>query len=165
MHIRLERPQDTGAIRIVTDAAFRGVPYSDQTEARIVEALRAAGALTVSLVADSDGDVIGHVAFSPIQIDAAEVGWVGLGPVSVKPDRQRMGVGGSLIREGLRQLRSAGVAGCVVFGDPAYYVRFGFECDPGLVYPPSPPGYFQRLILQGARPKGEVTYHPAFGMA
>lgn len=162
MQIRPERPEDAVAIRILTDAAFKGVPHSDQTEAKIVEALRTAQALTLSLVAVQDGEVVGHVAFSPVRINGATNDWHGLGPVSVLPERQGGGIGQALVRDGLRRLRSADAAGCVVLGDPAYYGRFGFEYDPDLYYGDAPPGYFQRLALSGAPPKGEVTYHPAF---
>lgn len=164
MKIRPERPQDAKAIRIVTDAAFDGVPFSDQTEAKIVESLRANSALTVSLVAVENGIISGHVAFSPVQISGAHQGWYGLGPVSVKPDRQRKGIGKMLIRAGLDQLRAIDAAGCVVFGSPEYYGRFfGFKNDPALVYPGAPEGYFMCLCFRGASPKGEVTYDLAFG--
>jgi putative acetyltransferase len=162
MQIRPERPEEVAAIRILTDTAFKDVLHSDQTEARIVEALRTAGALTLSLVAIQDGEVVGHVAFSPVRTNGAANDWYGLGPVSVRPERQRGGIGQALIRDGLDRLRSAGAAGCVVLGDPAYYGRFGFEYDPELCYGDVPPGYFQRLTLRGAPPKGEVTYHHGF---
>ena len=162
MQIRPERPEDAAAIRVLTDAAFKDLPHSDQTEAKIVEVLRAAEALTISLVAVQDGEIVGHVAFSPVRINGVAGAWYGLGPVSVKPEQQRKGIGQGLIRDGLRQLKSASAAGCVVLGDPAYYSRFGFEYDRELCYRDAPPGYFQRLTLSGSPPKGEVTYHPAF---
>jgi putative acetyltransferase len=162
MQIRAECPEDATAIQILTDAAFRNVPYSDQTEAKIIEALRTAGALTISLVAVEGGDVVGHVAFSPVSINGVANGWYGLGPVSVKPEQQRGGVGQALIRNGLYRLKSADAAGCVVLGDPAYYSRFGFDYDPQLHYRDAPPEYFRRLTLRGIPPKGEVTYHLGF---
>src|SRR5690606_25113924 len=88
MHIRKETPQDAAEIRRLTDEAFRTVAYSNQKEGEIVDALRAAKALTLSLVAEEDGQVLGHVAFSPVQIGGEDKGWYGLGPVSVSPDRQ-----------------------------------------------------------------------------
>ncbi len=165
MQIRQERPQDAAPIHAITEAAFKGMPHSHQTEARIVEALRTAGALTLSLVAVQDGEIVGHAAFSPVRIDGVDGGWLGLGPVSVRPDQQRKGVGQALIREGLSQLGSLRATGCVVLGDPAYYGRFGFESDPRLVYADVPPAYFQRLVLTGAAPTGEVTFHPGFDVA
>ena len=162
MQIRPECPKDAAAIGILTDAAFKDAPYSNQTEAKIVEALRTAEALTISLVAVQDGEVVGHVAFSPVRINGVANDWHGLGPVSVRPEQQGGGIGQALIRDGLHRLKSAGAAGCVVLGDPAYYGRFGFQHDPELYYGDAPPKYFQRLTLSGAPPKGEVTYHPGF---
>jgi putative acetyltransferase len=162
MQIRPERPKDATTIRALTKAAFKGMPFSDETEAEVIDALRAAGALTLSLVATEGGEIIGHVAFSPVTINGEAADWYGLGPVSVRPDRQRTGVGQALIREGLRQLRSMNAGGCVLLGDPAYYRRFGFEIDPDLYEVNAPPGACQRLSLDGSRPKGEVRFHPAF---
>ena len=165
MRIALERPEDQTAIHALTEAAFQGVPYSDQTEAKIVDALRAAGALTLSLVARQDGEVIGHAAFSPVTIEGAAGGWQGLGPVCVRLDRRRAGVAHALIRDGLNRLKAMGAAGCVVLGDPHYYRRFGFQSDPALYYGAVPPGYFQGLSFDASSPKGEVRYHPGFEVA
>ena len=165
MHIRQERPEDAATIRVLTDAAFKGMPYSNQTEAKIIDALRAAGALTISLVAIQDGETVGHVAFSPVRIDGAAGDWYGLGPVSVRPDHQQRGIGQALIRDGLHRLQSMSAAGCVLLGDPAYYGRVGFESDPDLYYGDVPPGYFQRLTLNGSPPKGEVSFHPGFDVS
>lgn len=162
MHIRQERPGDATTIHVLTDAAFKGMPFSDGTEARVIDGLRAAGALTLSLVAVQDGAIVGHVAFSPVTINGEAGDWCGLGPVSVWPDRQRAGVGQALIREGLLRLRSMGAGGCVLLGDPAYYARFGFENDPDLRHAGAPAWAFQCLTLNGPRPTGEVSFHPAF---
>jgi len=150
------------AIRVVTEEAFMGLPFSDQTEARIVQGLRSARALSVSLVADEDGEIFGHVAFSPIHINGVAGDWFGLGPLSVRPDRQRQGTGQMLVRDGLDRLRLMAAAGCVVFGSPEHYRRFGFEHDPKLVYPGAPEGYFMRIVFRGEPPSGEVAYDPAF---
>jgi predicted N-acetyltransferase YhbS len=160
--IRAEQPSDVAAIGRITAAAFAGTSYGHNGEAGIVEALRAAGALTVSLAAVLQGEVVGHVAFSPVWI-GAESGWYGLGPVSVEPARQRQGIGQALIRAGLDRLGELGAAGCVVLGDPDYYRRFGFESDPALHYADAPAPYFQRLILKGPAPHGAAVYHRAFG--
>jgi putative acetyltransferase len=162
MQFRPERPEDAATIRALTDAAFEGMPFSDQTEAKVIDGLREAGALTLSLVATEGGEIVGHVAFSPVTIEGEAGDWYGLGPVSVWPDRQRTGIGQALIREGLQRLRSIGAGGCVLLGDPAYYRRFGFESDPDLHNVGAPPGAFQRLTLKGARPSGEVSFHHAF---
>lgn len=166
MPIRLEQPGDADAIRALTTEAFATAPHSSGTEAAIVDGLRAAGALTLSLVAVEDdeksGEILGHVAFSPVTIDGAARGWFGLGPVSVRPGRQRGGIGSDLIREGLRRLRERGAAGCVLLGDPAYYGRFGFANDPALVLEGVPPDYFMRLGFGAELPAGTVRYHAAF---
>jgi len=165
MHIRPERPEDATTIHALTDAAFKGMWFSDGAEPRIIDVLRAAGALTLSLVATEGSDILGHVAFSPVTLDGAAGDWYGLGPVSVWPARQRTGLGQALIREGLQRLQALGAGGCVLLGDPAYYCRFGFESDPGLYNAGAPPGAFQRLSLRGAPPAGEVRFHPAFDAA
>ena len=100
MKIRLETPQDINAIEKITIAAFNGKLYSDQTEHLIVNRLREAGAMSVSLVAEVDGQVVGHVAFSVVTINGEDKGWYGLGPVSVSPELQKQGIGSKLIREG-----------------------------------------------------------------
>ena len=162
MQIRLERPQDAATIRALTDAAFKGMPFSDQTEAKVIDALRSAAALTLSLVATEADEIIGHVAFSPVTINVQPSDWYALGPVSVWPHRQRTGIGQALIREGLQRLRALNAGGCVLLGDPAYYRRFGFESDPHLHTANAPPGAFQHLPLNGPRPNGKVSFHPAF---
>ena len=162
MQIRLERPEDATTIRALTEAAFKGMPFSNQSEAEVIDALRAAGALALSLVATEGGQIVGHVAFSPVKINGEAGDWYGLGPVSVWPDHQRTGIGQALIREGLQQLQALRADGCVLLGNPAYYRRFGFESDPDLYHEGGPPGAFQRLTLSGSRPRGEVRFHPAF---
>lgn len=161
--IRDEREGDAGAIRTVTLAAFAGMPYSEQTEAAIVDALRAANALALSLVAVEDGEIVGHVAFSPVTVDGASApGWFGVGPVSVRPDRQKSGIGTALMRAALARLEAAGAKGCVLVGDPAYYRRFGFIASTSLSYPDLPAEYFQVLALAPDAPSGTVAFHPAF---
>lgn len=163
MIIRQEQEPDYGAIEQVTADAFALVEHSDQTEPAIIAALRDAGALTISLVATDGDEVIGHVAFSAVTIDGEDHRWFGLGPVSVRPDRQGRGIGGALIRQGLHELRAQGAAGCVLLGNPGYYRRFGFVNDPDLRYPGAPPEYFMRLTFDGSDPAGQVEYHAAFG--
>ncbi|MCV0382830.1 MAG: N-acetyltransferase [Erythrobacter sp.] len=163
MNIRPEQKTDRSAISDVTAKAFAGVEHSDQSEPQIIERLRNADALSLSLVALDGTDLIGHVAFSPVKIDGADKGWFGLGPVSVVPERQGGGIGSALIREGLKRLRSEGAAGCVVLGDSGYYPRFGFERSDDLRYEDAPAEYFMSLTFNGhARPSGKVDYHPAF---
>jgi len=164
IRIRKETSADVPAIDAVTISAFLNAPHTSHTEQFIVGALRKAGSLSVSLVADVDGSVVGHVAVSSVSISDGESGWFGLGPVSVVPEYQRRGVGSRLVREALRILRGRGAAGCVVLGDPEYYSRFGFEVDPNLILPDVPPRYFQAISLDSSRPRGTVSYHEAFNV-
>ena len=163
MQIRHERPEDANQISLLTAAAFKNASHSGGNESRIVEALRSANALTVSLVAVADDNtIIGHIVFSPVQIDHRPGDWYGLGPVSVTPHLQKRGIGTALILEGLNKLRDRGAGGCVLVGEPAYYRRFGFRSDPGLTYMRFASPYFQYLILKCDPPAGDVTYHSAF---
>lgn len=162
IEIRPEKAEDAQAIRRVTDAAFEFNLHSSGTEGAIIEALREAGALVVSLVATIDHEVVGHIAFSPVTIDGQDLGWFGLGPVSIRPDLQGQGIGSALIREGLQRLKQAEAAGCVLLGDPHFYQRFGFENDAGLRYEGAPAEYFMRLNLQDATPSGIVAFHEGF---
>ena len=160
--IRPEAPADTAAIEAVTVAAFRNAPHSSLTEHFIVRALREAGQLSVSLVADDDCTVVGHVAVSPVTISDGTVGWYGLGPVSVAPDRQGRGIGAQLVEHALSELRRTGASGCVVLGEPDYYSRFGFIAEPSLTLHGVPPEYFQAVTFAGPLPVGEVSYHESF---
>ena len=162
MIIRDETPDDIPAIRALVASAFADAPHSDGTEAAIVDALRKAGALSLSLVAGTDREIFGHVAFSPVLVDGRDVGWYGLGPLAVLSSMRRRGIGAALVGGGLSRLRARGAKGCVVLGDPAYYDRFGFANDPDLRFAGAPAVYFQRLVLDGAPPRGAVGYHPAF---
>ena len=167
MIIRNERESDAGAIRALTTAAFADVPQSRQTEAAIIDALRAAGDLTLSLVAVDEGDhVVGHVAVSPISINGdTDCGWYGGGPLSVRPYLQRSGIGTALVRAAFDRLREIGARGCVVVGDPDYYRRFGFTSDASsLVVREVPPENVLTLTLQDGVPAGTVAFHPAFGV-
>jgi predicted N-acetyltransferase YhbS len=163
LRIEPERPRDVIGIGQITTAAFAPMPFSDGDEARVIEALREAGALSVSLVATTaDGERVGHIAFSPVRIDDRPSDWYGLGPVSVAPRMQRRGVGSALITTGLDRLRGLLAGGCVLLGSPDYYRRFGFVSDPTLTYRGQPNPYFQRLILRGPPARGDASFHPAF---
>ena len=162
MILREERSRDAEAIGRTIERAFANARHSDGSEAQMVERLRAAGALSVSLVAEEGARIVGHIAFSPVSLGEAP-GWFGLGPVAVEPDCQRAGIGRALIEAGLDRLRSARASGCVVLGDPAYYRRFGFRAGLGPTFSGFPAEYFQALAFVGAPPHGEVRYHGAFG--
>jgi putative acetyltransferase len=162
--IRRETLQDREAIGRVVWAAFVNHPHSRQTEHLLVEALREAQALAVSLVAEQQGEIIGHVAFSEVKINALACGWFGLGPVAVRPDCQRRGIGSGLVRAGLAELQHAGARGCVVLGSPAYYCRFGFAASEGLSLSGAPSEHFMALTFVLPSPQGQVTYHSAFDL-
>lgn len=163
--IRNETDADGAAIAEVTKAAFATLEISHHTEQFIVEALRAARALTVSLVAVLDGRVIGHVAFSPVAISDGTQDWYGLGPVSVLPECQRQGVGKALIRQGLSRLKDLGARGCCLVGHPDYYERFGFRPIPGFAHEGVPPEFFVALSFDGHLPQGAVAFHEGFHAA
>jgi putative acetyltransferase len=163
MIIRDERPGDIGAITEVTVAAFADCPYGNHTEQFIIQALRKAGALSVSLVAEIDGRVVGHIAFSPVTVDGKKCGWYGLGPVSVLPERQRQGIGKALILVGLERLRVSGGKGVVLVGDAGYYEQFGFRNVPGLVLEGVPKENFLALPFREEEVEGVVVFHEGFG--
>lgn len=160
--IRNENKGDFEPIHRVTVLAFRDAPHTDHTEQFIVKALRRADALFLSQVAESDGEVIGHVAISPVNVSDGSANWFGLGPISVLPEYQGKGFGSKLMQNALADLSEKGAAGCVVLGDPSYYGRFGFKVVGGLVFPGVPVEYFQALSFGGVFPQGEVAYHEAF---
>jgi putative acetyltransferase len=160
--VRPENSRDFDGIREVNIAAFQGHPYSQQTEHLIVEALRAADALELSLVAESDGEVAGHIAFSVATIGGSSTGWFLLGPVAVQPARQGEGIGRALVESGLHALRSRGACGCVLVGDPAFYGRFGFRQYPDVTWHGVPAENVLCLLMSGEMPTGEVVHHPAF---
>ncbi|UCE99469.1 MAG: N-acetyltransferase [Planctomycetota bacterium] len=162
MIIREERPSDIEAITEVTIAAFKTCRYGNHTEQFIIKALRAAGALAVSLVADDGGTVVGHIAFSAVTICGQRYGWYSMGPVSVRPDRQRQGIGKSLINEGLRMLKEAGAKGCVLVGEPEYYEKFGFRNLPELTLEGVPKENFLALPFGENRAQGPVVFHEGF---
>jgi putative acetyltransferase len=123
LSIRPEQPADAGPIRRVLEAAF-----PTAAEARLVELLRAGDHLVISLVAEVGGEIVGHIAFSPIEMDELDLAGIGIGlaPLAIHPDSQRQGIGGRLIREGLAACERAEYGFVVLLGHPAYYQRFGF---------------------------------------
>ena len=160
--IRNETDADVTAITEVTITAFKTLEISDHTEQFIIKALRAAKALTVSLVAELDGRVIGHIAFSPVTISDGTRSWCGLGPVAVLPEYQRNGIGKALIQEGLSRLKSLNARGCCLVGHPEYYRKVGFKNMPELVYEGVPPEVFLALCFDRHSPQGTVMFHEGF---
>jgi putative acetyltransferase len=162
MTIRAEVESDIQVIGEITKIAFATLAISQHTEQFIIKALRAAGALTVSLAAEIDGKVVGHVAFSPVTISDGSPEWYGLGPVSVLPPHQRQGIGSALIRAGLSRLQARGGQGCMLVGEPDYYRRFGFRNPPTLTLEGVPPQYFLALPFTDQTPRGAAVFHSAF---
>lgn len=160
--IRPETAADVDAIRDVTVSAFKTLEISNHTEQFIIEALRAAKALTISLVAEVNGRVVGHIAFSSVAISDGTTDWYGLGPVSVLPEYQRQGIGTALIEKGLSRLKRLNARGVCLAGHPDYYRKFGFKNVPGLVHEGVPQEFFFALSFDGHIPQGAVTFHEAF---
>jgi putative acetyltransferase len=167
--IRDEAAGDAPAVHAVNEEAF-GSPV----EAGIVDALRTACDDRISLVAERDGGIVGHILFTPVEIDAAggPVRGYGLAPMAVRPAWQRRGVGSALIAEGTRRLREAGAPFVIVLGHPEYYPKFGFEpasrhgvrCQ----WPGVPDEAFMLLVLDAAvapRLAGVARYRPEFDAA
>lgn len=123
MEIRAEEPGDIEQVREVLRAAFR-----TEAESKLVDALRENGQAVISLVAVRDGEVLGHILFSPVtSAPPGEAKGLGLAPLAVRPAAQSQGIGSRLVQEGLRLCKERGYDFCVVLGDPRYYQRFGFE--------------------------------------
>jgi putative acetyltransferase len=160
--IRPERPDDIEAISTITEQAFRTCPYGNHTEQFIILALRRAGALSVSLVAELDSQVVGHIAFSPVEILDGSPDWYALGPVSVVPELQGQGIGKALINAGLDALRGLGAQGCVLVGDPGFYGRFGFRSRPELTMDGVPQEVVQSLAFGEHMATGKIIHHEAF---
>ena len=162
MIIRKETVADIEAITEVTIAAFKNHPISKHTEQFIINALRDADALTISLVAEIDGRVVGHIAFSPVIISDGTKDWYGLGPISVLLDYQKQGIGKSLINEGLSLLKDMGGKGCALVEDPNYYKRFGFKNYPELIHDGVPQEVFLSLPFNEKVPQGTIIFHEGF---
>lgn len=120
VRVRAERAGDAAAIFAVHAEAF-----PTEAEARLVDALRAAGRLSVSMVAELDGEVVGHAGFSPVTLTGTQ-GGLGLAPVGVRESARRRGAAAAAIRAGLVRCEDLGAPFVVVLGSPAYYARFGF---------------------------------------
>jgi putative acetyltransferase len=122
--IRWEEPADVERIHSIHQSAF-----PTEAEARLVDRLRKERKLALSLIAEVEDRVVGHVAFSPVSIDSLspEKRGLGLGPVAVQPEWQQKGIGNKLITRGLEECRRNGYSFIVVLGEPEYYGRFGFR--------------------------------------
>lgn len=163
--IRPEQAGDEAVIRDLVGRAFAPMWFSDGSEPGLVDALRSAGDLVLSLVAvTAAGAIIGHIGFSPAMIDGADCGWFQMAPVSVSPEVQLQGIGSALIRAGIAAMREQGARGVAVVGNPAYYERFGFAIIPGLTpLAEHDAQYFRAQVLAGTAPQGVLRYAAAFG--
>jgi putative acetyltransferase len=162
--IREEGPEDHAAIHDVNVRAFDG-----PTEADLVDVLRGRATPFISLVAIEDGEIVGHICFTPVALESDPAcRAVGLAPMAVRPDRQRRGIGTELVRRGLEECRRLGQEFVVVVGHAGYYPRFGFHraSTKGLACEfPVPDDVFMVLELQPgslAGKHGLVRYHSAF---
>ena len=162
MKIGSEQRGDETAIHHLTLKAFELMPFSNGSEPFIVDQLREDQDLTLSLVMEDHGEIIAHVAFSPVTINGNHAGWYGLGPVSVRPDLQKQGIGKALINEGLSRMRGQEAVGCALIGDPNYYRRFGFRSDGNLTYGNVPPEVVQWLPFGTNSAHGVLKFAPAF---
>jgi len=163
--IRPECQDDHHAIGHVIRAAFSGKAYDDGDETELVEALRRESALSVSLVAELEGTVIGQVAFSPARASDGSLGWYALGPVAVLPAHQRTGIGCKLVLAGLQAIIELGANGCILVGDPAYYTRFGFRLSPSNAPDVEPTEFFMVKLLGHQQPAGPIHFHRTFNSA
>jgi putative acetyltransferase len=163
--IRAETTTDHSMIRQVNEEAFGGAEEAD-----LVESLRTDGDVLLSLVAELDGQIVGHILFSRMSIETAAgaIAAVALAPLAVSPRYQRQGIGGKLIRDGVAALRGLGERLVIVVGHPAYYPRFGFStAQAGSLESPFPPDAFMALQLSHDAPdriQGRVKYPRAFGL-
>lgn len=167
--IRPETHRDTPIIEALTLIAFKDHSHQDPqkgtVEHLIIYQLRQAKALTLSLVATENNQIVGHIAFSPITINDKDEKWFVLAPVSVLPSHQNQGIGKALIQAGLQQLKDQNANGCVVLGEPDYYQKFGFQAQNALVVDGVPQEYFMAQTLCAETiPQGTVQFHPAFSV-
>ena len=161
--VRPAADDDAGAIRAVHLAAFPGA-----AEADLVEQLAADGDLVLSFVAAVDGQVVGHIAFSRMNVtaDGERVSALGLGPVAVLPAHQKQGIGGRLIERGLAAANGRGTCLAFVVGDPDYYGRFGFRTQTAQPFasPYAGPHFMAQWLSSPRVPvTGQADYAPAFG--
>ena len=162
IEVRIETSADRDAVRRVHEAAF-----GQREEADLVDRIRDRAARYLGLVAVEAGEVVGHIAFSPVTVDGSDVVALGLAPMAVRPDRQRAGVGAALVRAGLAACREAGAEAVFVLGHPAYYPRFGFAPAAGRgvgnEYDAPPDAFLVVELVSGALDGagGTARYDPA----
>ena len=121
--VRTELPRDLDAVRVLLSLSFRR-----EAEARLVDRLRAAGKLSVALVAEDKERILGHIVFSKnvVSVEGVPANLLVLAPIAVMPAFQRLGIGSALVSSGIERARAQSHAGVLVLGDPGFYARFGF---------------------------------------
>lgn len=164
MHIRTEQPTDIKKIRAINKKAF-----GTEAEARLVDALRDSKVEIISLVAEKEGQIIGHILFSPVSLnEETDIKIMGLAPMAVLPDQQNKGVGSQLVQEGLEVCKKAGYEAIAVLGHSEYYPRFGFSPSTEFGITPEfdvPSGVFMiKELKRGALAgrEGIISYHRIF---
>jgi len=162
IQIKPEIPLYIDEIYQITELAFLKHPFSSHTEQFIIKALRKNKALSISLVAISNDKVVGHIAFSPIQISDNSENWYILGPMAVHPEFQGKGIGSSLVKSGIQSLKNLNALGCVLLGESKLYSRFGFENNSNIILEGVPQEYFLSLPFSDSIPNGIVKYNSAF---
>lgn len=162
MILRPETPSDIGAIHDLTRRAFAPMPYAGGDEQDVIDRLRARGALSLSLVAEDQGRIVGQVTLSPAAHDSGAQGWMALGPISVDPARQKSGLGAALIAAAQAWMRERGAPGCILTGNPRYYSRFGWAVSPRHAPDNEPAEFFMVLALGAEPPPGRFRFHAAF---
>lgn len=164
--IRPEISQDYGVIYDLTKRAFATMPFADGDEQDLINTLRSADVLSLSLVALYAGRLVGHIAFSPAAAEKPAGHWYALGPVSVEPELQRQGIGSALIYSGLDILKQREAEGCILVGNPEYYQRFGFYIAPENCPADQPEQYYQILPImaneRAIKNSGNIGFHPIF---
>lgn len=166
MLLKNEQHKDIERISQIQYAAFKDHPIhaagAEPVEHLIVERLRKANALTLSILAEEKGEAVGHIAISPAVVGRSSQGWYLLGPVGVMPQHQGKGIGSTLIHEALGRMGNMGADGIVLVGDPAFYKRFGFKNVPGITYEGIPGQFILTLPFTNRNTEGAIVAHEAF---
>lgn len=157
--LRVEVPSDVPAIYSLVKEAFAPMPFCDGNEQDALNNMRDNGDLILSLVAEDSGEIIGQVAFSPAELPC-DGRWAALGPIAVRGDRQKQGIGSNLAKMGLDWLKDQGFDGCVLLGNPKVYGPMGFRAG-GLTFLDLPSEIVQWIAFGDLIPKGEVTFSKA----
>lgn len=164
MRMRFERPADVEEIRAVNESAF-----GTAAEANLIEALRRVNCPVISLVAEEDGAIAGHILFSPVTLSSdPNLRIAGLAPMAVMPTRQRLGIGSALVRAGLEECQSVGFLAVAVLGHTTFYPRFGFvpasRFGIASTYDVPDDVFMVRELEPGAlrEKRGVIHYHAAF---